>query len=174
VYVAPDAARSTISVFKYDITTGEEKLLGISTGAASFTGGGNTITVGNQKLTYKMASERPEAPVLAQLAIARPEQSEVDVKPLGFDTTADMLAQSTLEYSKSANEAAMQMYAPNLPVPWRKILTYSLKYDSAFLIAEGPARGTVTMSWSLKGRWLALLDGDATAGTVMSVLVPPR
>jgi hypothetical protein len=174
LYVAPDAAHSTISVFKYDIATGEEKLLGISTGAASFTGGGNTITLGNQKLTYKLAIKHPEAPLLAQLAIARPEQSEVDVKSLGFDTTAEMLAQSTLEYSKPANEAAMQMYAPSLPVPWRKIVTYSLKYDSAFLVTEGPARGAVTMSWSLQGRWLALLDGDATAGTVMSVLVPPR
>ncbi len=72
------------------------------------------------------------------------------------------------------NEAAIQTYAPSLPVPWRKIVTYSLKYDSAFLLAQGPARGTVTMSWSLRGRWLAFLDGDATAGTVMTVLVPPR
>jgi hypothetical protein len=30
------------------------------------------------------------------------------------------------------------------------------------------------MSWSLRGRWLALLDGDATTGTVMTVLEPPR
>jgi len=41
-------------------------------------------------------------------------------------------------------------------------------------LAEGPAQGTVTMSWSLRGRWLAFLDGDATAGTVMSVIEPPR
>jgi hypothetical protein len=47
-------------------------------------------------------------------------------------------------------------------------------YDSAFLLAEGPAQGIVTMSWSLRGRWLAFLDGDATTGTVMTVLAPPR
>ncbi len=85
-----------------------------------------------------------------------------------------MLAQSTMEYSRDAGEAAIQTYAPSLPVAWRKIVTYSLKYDSAFLLAEGPATGSVTMSWSLRGRWLAFLDGDATAGTVMTVLVPPR
>ena len=55
-----------------------------------------------------------------------------------------------------------------------KIVTYSLRYDSGFLLAEGPAQGIVTMSWSLKGRWLAFLDGDATTGTVMSVLEPPE
>jgi hypothetical protein len=174
LYVGPDASRHTIGVFKYNIATGAENLLGVSTGAASFTGSSNTITLGNQKLTFKMAIERPEAPLLAQIAISRPEQSEVDVKPLGFETPPEMLAQSTIEYSRAASEAAMQIYAPSLPVPWRKIVTYSLKYDSAFLLAEGPARGTVTMSWSLRGRWLAFLDGDATAGTVMTVLVPPR
>ena len=174
LYVGPDASRRTIGVFKYNIATGTENLLGVSTGAASFTGSSNTITLGNQKLTFKVAIERPEAPLLAQIAISRPEQSEVDVKPLGFETPPEMLAQSTMEYSRAANEAAMQIYAPSLPVPWRKIVTYSLKYDSAFLLAEGPARGTVTMSWSLRGRWLAFLDGDATAGTVMTVLVPPR
>jgi hypothetical protein len=174
LYVGPDASRRTIGVFKYNIATGTEDLLGISTGAASFIGSSNTITLGNQKLTFRMAIEHPEAPLLAQLAISRPEQGELDVKSLGFDTMPEMLAQSTMEYSRSANEAAMQIYAPSLPVPWRKIVTYSLKYDSAFLLAEGPARGTVTMSWSLRGRWLALLDGDATAGMVMTVLAPPR
>jgi hypothetical protein len=49
-----------------------------------------------------------------------------------------------------------------------------LHYDSAFLLAEGPAKGIVTMSWSLRGRWLAFLDGDATSGTVMTVLAPPH
>ncbi|HEY9159294.1 hypothetical protein [Candidatus Binatus sp.] len=174
LYVGPDASHRTIGVFKYNIATGAEKLLGISTSAASFTGTGNTITVGNQKLAFKLAIERPEAPLLAQLAISRPDQSEVDVKSLGFETTAEMLAHSAMAYSRSANEAAIQTYAPSLPVAWRKIVTYSLKYDTAFLLAEGPARGTVTMSWSLRGRWLAFLDGDATAGTVMTVLAPPR
>ncbi len=174
LYVGPDPLRRTIGVFKYNIATGTENLVGVSTGAAAFAGSSNTITLGNQKLTFRMAIERPEAALLAQVALSRPEQSELDVKPLGFDTTAEMLAQSTIEFSKGADEAAMQVYAPSLPVPWRKIVTYSLKYDSAFLLAEGPASGTVTMSWSLKGRWLAFLDGDATAGTVMSVLVPPR
>ncbi len=102
LYVGPDASRRTIGVFKYNIATGAENLLGVSTGAASFTGAGNTITLGNQKLTFKLAIERPEAPLLAQLAISRPEQSEVDVKSLGFETVPEMLAHSTMAYSSSA------------------------------------------------------------------------
>ena len=96
------------------------------------------------------------------------------MKSLGFDTVPEMMAQSLMEYSKGADEAAMEIYAPALPLAWRKIVTYSLHYDSAFVLAEGPARGTVTMSWSPRGRWLTLLDGDATTGTVLTVITPPR
>jgi hypothetical protein len=174
LYVGPDPTHNTIGVFKYNIATGAEHLMGVSTGAASFAAGSDTLTLGNRDLTFTRAIERPEEPVAAQIAVAQADLTEVDVKALGFDTWPDMLAQSTMAYSKGADEAAMQIYAPSKPVPWRKIVTYSLRYDSGFLLAEGPAEGTVTMSWSLKGRWLAFLDGDATAGTVMSVLEPPR
>ena len=174
LYVGPDPTRHTIGVFKYNIATGDEHLMGVSTGAASFTTGSDTVTLGNRELTFARAIERPEMPIPAQVAVSQSEKAQVDVKSLGFETWPEMLAQSTMAYSKGANEAAMQIYAPSKPVPWRKIVTYSLHYDSAFLLAEGPAQGTVTMSWSLRGRWLAFLDGDATIGTVMSVLAPPR
>jgi len=174
LYVGPDPSRHTIGVFKYNVATGAEHLMGVSTGAASFAAGSDTVTLGNRELSFKQAIERPEAPVPAQVAIAQSEQDRVDVKALGFDTWPEMLAQSTMAYSKGADEAAMEIYAPSRAVPWRKIVTYSLRYDSAFLLAEGPARGTVTMSWSIRGRWLAFLDGEATTTTVMTVLAPPR
>jgi hypothetical protein len=174
LYVGPDPTRHTIGVFKYNIATGAEHLMGVSTGAASFAAGSDTLTLGNRELTFTRAIDRPEDPVVAQVAVAQADLTEVDVKSLGFDTWPDMLAQSTMAYSKGADEAAMQIYAPSKPVPWRKIVTYSVHYDSAFLLAEGPAQGIVTMSWSLRGRWLAFLDGDATIGTVMTVLEPPR
>jgi hypothetical protein len=174
LYVGSDPTRHTIGVFKYDIATGAEHLMGVSTGAASFTAGSSTVTLGNRELSFKQAIERPEAPVVTQVAVAQADLTKVDVKSLGFDSWPEMLAQSTMAYSKGADEAAMEIYAPSKPVAWRKVVTYSLHYDSAFLLAEGPAQGIVTMSWSLRGRWLAFLDGDATTGTVMTVLAPPR
>jgi hypothetical protein len=174
LYVGPDPSGHTIGVFKYNIATGAEHLMGVSTGAASFAAGSDTVTLGNRELSFKQAIERPQVPIVAQVAVAQADLSKIDVKSLGFDSWPEMLAQSTMAYSKGADEAAMQIYAPSKPVPWRKIVTYSLHYDSAFLLAEGPAQGTVTMSWSLRGRWLALLDGDATLGTVLTVLAPPR
>jgi hypothetical protein len=173
LYVGPDPSHHTVGVFKYNIPSGDEHLAGVSTSAAAFSAAGDTITIGNQALTFKKAIENPQAQVLAQVAVAKSEEGEVDVKSLGFQTEPAMLANSTMAYSKGADEAAIQTYSPSLPVAWRKTVTYSLHYDNAFLLAEGPARGIVTMSWSLRGRWLAFLDGDA-AGTVMTVLEPPR
>jgi hypothetical protein len=174
LYVGPDPARRTVGVFKYNIADGAEHVLGVSTAAASFAAGSDTVTLGNKELSFTRAIDRPEGPVLAQVAIAQADLAQVNVKSLGFDTWPEYLAQSTMAYSKGADEAAMQIYAPSPGIPWRKIVTYSVHYDSAFLVAEGPARGTVTMSWSIRGRWLAFLDGDATTNTVMTVLAPPR
>ena len=174
LYVGPDPTHHTVGVYKYNIASGAEALMGVSTAAAAFTGGGNVITLGNQNLTFRLAIEHPEKQFLAQVAISQPEQSQIQLRPLGFSTLPPMLAQSSMEYSKGAKEAAMQIYAPSLPVPWRKIVNYSMQVDSAFLLAAGPARGTVTMSWSPKGRWLAFLDGDAASPTVLTVVAPPR
>jgi hypothetical protein len=174
LYVAHDPSRSTVGVYQYNIANGAEKLVAVSTSAASYTDGGEVIALGNQNLTFRTAIEHPEQQVLAQVAISETEQSQIDVKPLGFTTVPTMLAQSTMVYAKGSDDAAMQIYAPSQPVAWRKIVTYSLRSDSAFLIAAGPAKGTVTTSWSPQGRWVAILDGEPTLGTVLSVLVPPR
>jgi hypothetical protein len=174
LYVGPDPSHHSLGVYMYNIATGAEKLMAISSPAASFTNGGDVISLGSQKLTFRGAIEHPEEPMLAQVAISQIEQNEVDLKSLGFNTVPAMLAESTMIYSRGSDDAAMQIFAPSSPVPWRKIVTYSLRTDSAFLIAAGPARGTVTMSWSPKGRWVALVDGDPATGTVLSVLVPPR
>jgi hypothetical protein len=174
LYVGPDPSGHTVGVYKYNIADGDEHVMGVSSGAAAFASGSDTVTLGNKELTFRRAVDRPRDPIVAEVAVAQSDESQVDVKSLGFSTVPEMLAQSSMEYSKGADDAAMEIYAPGLPVAWRKIVTYSLHYDSAFLLAEGPARGTVTMSWSPRGRWLTLLDGDATTGTVLTVLTPPR
>jgi hypothetical protein len=43
--------------------------------------------------------------------------------------------------------------------------------QSAFMLAQGPARGPVMMSWSPDGHILAIVDGNARASTPM-LMVP--
>ncbi len=173
LYIKPDPATGSSAVYRHNIDTGHDKLVAISTGAAAFTNGGTVIVEGNQNLTFRMAAERPDMPVHAQIAISQPEQGEVQFKPLGFETTATMLAASSLTYSDTIDAAAMQTFAPGTPTTWRKIITYSVPNQSAFLIATGAARGTLGMSWSIHGRWLAIVDGDQYK-SMLSVIVPPQ
>jgi hypothetical protein len=173
LYIKPDPMTGSSSVYRYNIDTGREKLVAISTGAASFTSGGTVIVEGNQNLTLRMATERPDMPVHAQIAISQPEQGEVQFKPLGFDTTAPMLAASSLTYSDTIDAAAIQTFAPGSPTTWRKIISYSVPNESAFLLATGAARGPLGMSWSIHGRWLAIVDGDQFK-SMLTVIVPPQ
>lgn len=173
LYIKPDPLTGSSGVYRYNIDAGREKLVAISTGAAAFTSGGTVIVEGNQNLTLRMAVERPDMPVHAQIAISQPEQGEVQFKPLGFDTTAPMLAASSLTYSDTIDAAAIQTFAPGTPTTWRKIINYSVPNESAFLLATGAAHGTLGMSWSIHGRWLAIVDGDQFK-SMLTVIVPPQ
>jgi hypothetical protein len=173
LFVGADPTNNTVGVYRHNVETGAEKLIGVSTSAASFSPGGDMVVLGNQKLTFRMATERPQLELLAQVAVVQSDETQTDLRSLGFNSTPAMLAQSTMAYTNVADAAAMQIYAPGVPSPWRKIVTYSLRTGGAFLLAAGPSRGTVTMSWSPKGRWLAFLDGDPSTGTTLTVLEPP-
>ncbi|HXW84775.1 MAG TPA: hypothetical protein VEJ86_10250, partial [Candidatus Binataceae bacterium] len=160
------------SVFKYDIDHDRNTLIAVSTSAATFLANGAIIAVGNQELRERQAASHPNDATIAQIALIDPSQSEVDLKTLGFATTPAMLARSSLTYTSETNRAAIESYSPAEPLPLRKILTYSVASENAFQAAFGPARGVVELSWSPKGRWLAIEDGDASHSAV-TVLTPP-
>ncbi|HYB92017.1 MAG TPA: hypothetical protein VEC38_13360 [Candidatus Binataceae bacterium] len=172
VYAEPMPAAKSACVFRYDLESGEGKLIAAGSSAAAFTSSGAIIALGNQKLSRRSVAERPDTPVLAQLAIFDPDQARVDVKSLGFQTPPAMLVESTIAYAAETNRAAIETFAPAGPVPMRKIIVYSVPRDAAYQIASGPARGVAVMSWSPKGRWLAIEDGDAASST-LTVIQPP-
>jgi len=172
VYAEPMQADKSACVFRYDLETGAGKLIAAGSSAAAFTSSGAIIALGNQQLSQRSVAERPNAPVLAQLAIFDPDEPKVDLKSLGFDTPPAMLVESTIAYATETNRAAIETFAPAAPIAMRKIIVYSVPGDSAYQIAFGPARGVAVMSWAPKGRWLAIADGDATHST-LTVIQPP-
>jgi hypothetical protein len=172
LFVQPIPASKSVGVFEHDIQTGRDKIIAVSSGAAGYAGTGAVLALGNQKLTYKAIQATPFLPVTAELAIFDPDQPEIDIKQLGFQTVPPMLAASTLEYSKATDRAVIQTFQPANPVALRKIITYTMHADNAFQIAYGPARGVAEMSWSPKGRWIGIVDGDA-AGAALTIILPP-
>ncbi len=172
LFVQPVDGGKSRGVFEHDIVSGKDRLIAVSSGAASYIGNGPILAFGNQKLTWKMVEQDPLTPTIAELATFDPDKPEIDVTQLGFRTVASMIADSTMIYTRATNRVLIETYEPAAPVAMRKLIIYEAHSDSAFQVAFGPARGIVEASWSPRGHWLALLDG-AASGSMLTVISPP-
>jgi hypothetical protein len=159
-------------VFEHDISSGRDRLIAVSSGAASYVGNGPILAFGNQKLTWKMIAEHPLEPVIAELAIFDPDKPEIDVRHLGFRTVPPMIAASVMLHTRPTDRVLLQTFEPAVPVAMRKLIVYAERTDSAFQVAYGPAQGLVQASWSPRGHWIALLDGDRR-GSRLIIISPP-
>ncbi|HKN00128.1 MAG TPA: hypothetical protein VJX23_06395 [Candidatus Binataceae bacterium] len=172
LYVQPATGGKSRGVFEHDISSGKDRLIAVSSGAASYVGNGPILAYGNQRLTWKLLDNAPLAPVVAELAIFDPDKPEIDIKQLGFTTLPPMMADSSMSYSRGTDRALIQTYQPAIGGPMRKLIVYTVHSDSAFQIGSGPTRGLIQSSWSPRGHWLAVLDGD-TNGSMLTVISPP-
>jgi hypothetical protein len=159
--------------YRCDLATNSVRLVAISSGAASFVGNDQVLALGSGSLTFRGAQYAPEGPVRAEVAISNPDSSETEVQSLGFESTPAMMAASKMTYTRETDSAAIATFAPSPSGPMRKIVIYSVAPRRAFLVAFGPVRGTMSMSWSPRGRYLAIADGDATAAA-LTIMSPPR
>jgi hypothetical protein len=169
----------TIGTFRYDLATGTSSLVAISSQAAAFVGSSDVFALGNQDLSWRRIAQAPNAPVISELATFTPQAGEVRIIPLGIRTLPALLAESRMVFTTVNDSAAIDILAPANPLPLRELIAYLLPSHVAFLLASGPARGNVLMSWSPDGKNLAVLDGDANASmlTIFSpaaeLLAPP-
>ncbi|MHB8381366.1 MAG: hypothetical protein ACYDC3_03355 [Candidatus Binataceae bacterium] len=172
LFIQPIPASKSVGVYEHYIKTGGDRVIAVSSGAAAYAASGAVLALGNQKLTFKMIALNPFVPELAELAIFDPEQPQIDIKQLGFTIVPPMLAASSMAYSKATDRAAIQTFQPANPVALRKIITYTLHADDAFQIAYGQARSVAEMSWSPKGQWIGIVDGDAS-NAALTIISPP-
>ncbi|HUY19716.1 MAG TPA: hypothetical protein VMV15_10860 [Candidatus Binataceae bacterium] len=169
LYATPVAR--TIGTFRYELATGTSALIAVASSAAAFTSTGEALALGNQDLSWQRVAKAPEAPVLSELATFRPQLAEVRIVPLGIRTIPALLAESQLVYTTVTDSAAIDILAPGRPAPLRELIAYLLPPRTAFLLASGPARGNVLMSWSPDGKEVAVLDGDAKTA-VLTIFSP--
>jgi hypothetical protein len=172
LYVQSVDSNRSLGVFEHTITGDRDRLIAVSSAAASYTSNGSILAFGNQRLTWKAVAKDPLAPVIAQLAVLDTGKPEIDIKQLGFRTVPSMIAESTMSYTRATDRIVLQTYEPAVPIPMRKLIVYAVRSDSAFNVAFGPARGIVETSWSPRGHWLAILDGDVS-GSMLTVISPP-
>jgi hypothetical protein len=173
IYTAPNVDARSVGIFRYELATGAITLVAVSSSAAAFASDGAIIAVVNRELTWRRVAAQPQAKVKVEIAAFDPKLSEIRINSLGFETRAALLAQGSMVFSDASNDAVIDAYLPAVPVPIRELIEYSYHAQSAFVLARGPARGPVMMSWSPDGHIIAIVDGDAHAST-LTLLVPPR
>jgi hypothetical protein len=159
-------------VYEHNLASGRDRLIAVASGAACYVGNGPILAYGNQRLTWKAIAENPLQPVVAEFATFDPDKPEIDIRQLGFRTVPTMIESSTMTYTLPTDRVLLQTFEPAVPVPMRKLIVYAERMDSAFQVAFGPAKGVVQASWSPRGHWIAILDGDAT-GSTLTVISPP-
>jgi hypothetical protein len=159
--------------YRYDLASNAVRLVAISSGAAAFVGNDQVLALGNGALTFRGTQFAPEGPIRAEVALSNPTGSDTEVESLGFNSTPAMLAASTMTYTGATDTAAIATFSPTNSGPMRKIVIYSVAARRAFLVAFGPARGVLAMSWSPRGRYLAIADGDSGA-SALTIVSPPR
>ena len=160
-------------IYRYDLATGAARLVAISSGAAAYVGNDQVLALGSGSLTFRGAQFASTTPIRAEVALSNPAGTDTEVEPLGFNTTPAMLAASTMSYTSATDMAAIATFSPTPTGSMRKIVVYSVAGKRAFLVAFGPERGAITMSWSPRGRYLAIADGDATAAA-LTIMAPPH
>ena len=159
--------------YRYDVLGKATRLIAVASGAAIFVGNSDVLALGSRGLTFGKIRNAPDAPCRAEVALSNASGNETDVESLGFNTTPTMLAASTMTYSRESDSAAIATFSPTPGGPQRKLVVYSVAAQRAFLIAFGPARGGLTMSWSNHGRYLAIADGDSYQ-SALTIVAPPR
>lgn len=173
LYSTPRSLGKGPGVFRYTIIGRKTELIAVSSSAASYTGAGIVMALGNRGLDPQSAAAAPDRRVTAQLASFLPKQSQTLVDTLGIPTTPAMMMASTMAYSHGYAELALQLFALGPNGPTREIVTFSIIDRKAFVLASGPARGDAVIGWSPAANHLAIFDGDGTAGA-LAVLTPKR
>lgn len=159
-------------VFRFDLTSEKTAPVAISSGAAAYASDGTIVAVGSDALSRKRVALDPNQRIKVEVARFDPHQAVLRLNSLGFETTPAMLAASRMAYSQISDRGIIDIATPGVAGPLRALIEYIYPSKAESVLATGPARGPVSMSWSPDGVLLALVDGTPRLWT-LTLLVPP-
>ena len=160
-------------VFRFNLPAGRSSTVAISSGAAAFASDGTIIVFGSQELSRRRVVAEPSAPVKAQIALFDPHQDLITINSLGFAIPPALISESTMVFSQVSNDAIINTAIPGPTGLVRELIEYSYPARAAFILAYGPVRGPIAISWSPDGKQIAIVDGDANR-RCLAVLTPPK
>ena len=165
--------RGNMSTARYTVAIRRSTLVAVSSTSVAYASDGTIVAMGDAALSWKRIAQAPTAPVKAEIALVNPQTAQITINSLGFQTPPAMFAQSTMVFTTASDSAAIDTFVPTSQGLVRELIDYSYPARSAFVLASGPARGPLSMSWSPNGLALAIVDGDASRA-MLTVMIPPR
>jgi hypothetical protein len=160
-----------IAVMEYTIATHKARLLASPATAAVYVGGGKVAVLGSRRLNAAAMAANPEALFPAEIAWVDPMQSELNIVPTGFLSTAAELLHAHLRYSAAKGLVATSFQTPHPKAPFTVLMWLSAAGHNGGVLGTGRL-GSMLESWSPDGSQLAVLAGLPDHPTLAIVAAP--
>ncbi len=160
-------------IFRYDLGSGRSVVVAIASGAAAYASDGTIVALGDSWLTWRRAAASPDKPLNVQVALWRLGAQEITINSIGIATTAAMLAQSRMIFSRVSDDGVIDVVARSGEGPRRELIEYSYPARAAFPLATSAIDAPLAISWSPDGKAIAIVDRGAQPN-LLTVITPPR
>jgi hypothetical protein len=112
-------------VFRYDVSSGRSVVVAIASGAAAYASDGTIVALGASWLTWRRAAESPDRPLNLEAALWQPGTQEISITRLGVATTARLLAQSRMLFSRATDRGVIDIVVRSGEGLKRELIEYS-------------------------------------------------
>ncbi|HKD66461.1 MAG TPA: LpqB family beta-propeller domain-containing protein [Candidatus Binataceae bacterium] len=160
-----------VGVMEYSLAAHKARLIASPATAAAYVGGGRIVALGSQRLNAAAMAANPDALFPAQIAWVDPGQSELNIVPTGFASSATELLHAHLVYSAAKGLLATAFQTPNPKGEFSVLMWISAVAHSGGVLGTGKM-GTMLLSWSPDGSRLAVLAGLPDHPTLAIVAAP--
>jgi hypothetical protein len=160
-----------IGVMEHIVASHKTRLLASPATAAAYVGGNKIAVLGSQRLNAQAMATKPEALYPAEIAWIDPGQSQLDIVPTGFTSTAAELLRAHLTYSSSKSMLATSFLTPHPKGAFAVLMWLSTAAHNGGVLGTG-RMGSMLASWSPDGSKLAVLAGLPDHPTLAIVGAP--
>lgn len=160
-----------IGVMEYAVASHKARLLASPATATAYVGGGKIAVLGSQRLNAAAMAANPDALFSAEIAWIDPGQSQLNIVPTGFRSTAAELLHAHLRYSTAKGLVATSFQTPHPKGPFTVLMWLSAAAHNGGVLGTGRMGGMLE-SWSPDGSKLAVLAGLPDHPTLAIVASP--
>jgi hypothetical protein len=147
-----------IGVMEYEIASHKPRLLASPATAADYVGAGKIVVLGSRRLSAAAMAAGANTLYPVEVGWIDPGESELNIIPTGFLSTASELLHAHLSTSPARSLVATSFLTPNPKGPFTVMMWLSAAAHNGGVLGTG-RMGAMLSSWSPDGDKLAVLAG---------------